>query len=121
EAGATPGDANSSPIQIPQEQSQPVAVYGSPCKARDGEHIFVAWQFPDGDYHVTCKVFTRSGSLVRVLANNTLFSNTGMLTWDGLGQSGGYVSRGLYYIKWESRRSDGSKVMHRLFSVAVRD
>ncbi|NLO10817.1 MAG: lamin tail domain-containing protein [Candidatus Cloacimonetes bacterium] len=121
EEGATPGKINSSPAQIPEEQSQPVAVYGSPCKARDGEEITIAWQFPEHDYKISCKVFTRSGSLVRVLANNTLFPNTGMLTWDGRGQSGGYVSRGLYYIKWESRRSDGSKVMHRLFSVAVRD
>ncbi len=121
EAGATPGEGNSSPIQIPEEQSQAVAVYGSPCKARDGEEITIAWQFPEHDYKISCKVFTRSGSLVRVLANNTLFPNTGLLTWDGRGQSGAYVPRGLYYIKWESRRSDGSRVMHRLFSVAVRD
>jgi len=119
--GATPGQINSSPVQVPPDQSSPIAVYGSPCKARDGEQISVSYQLADAQNRVTCQVWSRAGHLVRVLADNTLLPNTGVLSWDGRDSAGRFVSRGLYYIAWESRGLSSKKALRKRFSIAMRD
>ena len=118
--GATPGLVNSSPVEVPPGQSKPVAVYGSPCQARAGEQISVSYQLQDSQNRVDCAVWSRAGQLVRVLADNTLLPNTGVLSWDGRDANGRYVPRGLYYISWTSRGLSSGKEIYKRFSVAMR-
>lgn len=120
-AGATPGQVNSSPVSVPPGQNSPVAIYGSPCKARAGEQIRVSYQLPDAQNRVSCYVWSRAGHLVRVLSENSLLPKTGLLSWDGRDQNGRYAPRGLYYVSWSSRGLDSKKEINKRFSIAMRD
>ncbi len=119
EDGATPGKENSKPHQVPQSQKKAVEVFGSPAKIRAGEYIYVSFKFADPQSKVSCKVWSRAGNLVRILAANISLEATGELIWDGRDAQGRYVPKGLYYINWISVSASGKK-HERQFSVAVR-
>ncbi|HPV15361.1 MAG TPA: lamin tail domain-containing protein [Candidatus Cloacimonadota bacterium] len=118
ESGATPGRENSKPHQVPDTQKRAVEVFGSPAKVRAGEYISVSFKFNEPQSKVSCKVWSRAGQLVRVLAANSSTEATGELIWDGRDSQGKYVGRGLYFISWHSVSSSG-KQHERQFSVAV--
>lgn len=119
DAGATPGRENSKPHQVPDTQKRAVEVVGSPAKVKAGECITVSFKFGEAQSKVSCKVWSRSGQLVRVLAANSSAEATGQLLWDGRDTTGKYVRRGLYFIAWHSVSASG-KHHERQFSVAVR-
>ena len=119
ESGATPGRENSKPHQVPDSQKRAVEVFGSPAKVKEGECITVSFKFAEAQSKVSCKVWSRSGQLVRVLAANSSEEATGQLIWDGRDSAGKYVRRGLYFIAWHSVSASG-KHHERQFSVAVR-
>ncbi len=119
ETGATPGRENSKPHQVPDTQKRAVEVFGSPAKLKAGEWITVSFKFAEAQSKVSCKVWSRSGELVRVLAGNISTEATGQLIWDGRDSRGKFVHRGLYFIAWHSLSASG-KHHERQFSVAVR-
>lgn len=119
-SGATPGRENSSPGSVPPQQTASVAVYGSPCDFKTGEEISIAYQLKNEANYISCKVYSRSGHLIRILANNQLLSQSGTLVWDGRNQNGKSVPRGIYYIQWHSRAQAGKKELSKRFSIAVR-
>ncbi|MBP7206038.1 MAG: hypothetical protein KBA54_05915, partial [Candidatus Cloacimonetes bacterium] len=57
--------------------------------------------------------------LVRILADYTMITAEGMLTWNGMTSTGRIAPRGRYYISWESRPTDGTKTFRRQFSAVV--
>lgn len=119
ESGATPGRENSKPHQVPDTQKRAVEVFGSPAKLKAGEYISVSFKFDEPQSKVSCKVWSRAGQLVRVLAGNSSTEATGELIWDGRDSKGKYVNRGLYLISWHSVSASG-KHHERQFSVAIR-
>ncbi|HAN41000.1 MAG TPA: hypothetical protein DCQ12_03655, partial [Candidatus Cloacimonas sp.] len=100
-------------------QKRAVEVFGSPAKLKAGEYISVSFKFDEPQNKVSCKVWSRAGQLVCVLAGNSSTEATGQLIWDGRDSKGKYVNRGLYLISWHSVSASG-KHHERQFSVAIR-
>lgn len=117
-SGSTPGKANSQSVPVPEYQNS-VRVEGSPCNPQNGETINLVYKLDSAQSRVNCRVYDLSGCLVRILADYTMITAEGMLTWNGMTSTGRIAPRGRYYISWESRPTDGTKTFRRQFSAVV--
>ncbi len=120
-SGATPGRINSQPQNLPPEFTGQLKLQGSPCKAKAGESISIFHRLQHPENKVNCRVFSRGGSLVRVLADNLTLPSEGVVHWDGKDSRGKFVPRGLYFIVWESRSSSGGKLQRQQLSAVIYD
>ncbi len=118
--GATPGEANSAAAP-PPDFSGTLKLTGSPCNPRNGASISLLYNLETPSSQVNCNVYDQAGRKVRVLADNQAISAQGSIVWDGKDNAGKYVPRGLYFILWESRASNGGKILRRQFSAALYD
>lgn len=119
-AGATPGLPNSQSVAPPQIDGI-LKLTGSPCSPRNGENIQIIYNLGAETSAVSCKVYDRAGNQVRVLAESAAIPAQGALAWDGRGNAGKILPRGLYVILWESRAGSGGKTLRRQFSAVLTD
>lgn len=117
-SGSTPGRENSQPF-VPPDVADGISIYGSPCNPLKGEHISVSYKLESSPGKVNCKIYDQNGLLVRVLADHASLAQEGSLLWDGRLANGKPAPRGRYYILWESRSPDASKLLRKQLSAVV--
>ena len=117
--GASPGEQNSSPVQISLPDAGSIALSGSPCKPNAGERISIAYNLLAESNVISCNVFDLRGKKQISLANNSPAGKSGALYWDGRKQDGSLAPRGLYYIVWESNAQGGGQKLRKQLSAVI--
>jgi len=119
--GGTPGLPNSTAPNVPIPEIGKIQLTGSPCKAKAGEIITIAWHLPNPANRISCSIFDLRGSKVRTLADYATVNESGVLYWDGRKQNGSLAARGLYIILWESQSTTGGKVLQKQLTAVISD
>ena len=63
--------------------------------------------FDQPGYAGTLKVFDTEGRMIRKLANNELLGTEGAFNWDGTGDHGRQLRRGMYFLFFEVTHPEG--------------
>ncbi len=117
-SGSTPGRQNSQ-AAIPPDLADGIKISGSPCNPLQGEQLTVSYKFENPPGKVNCRIYDQSGLLIHILADQASLPQEGSLLWDGRLKNGKPAPRGRYYILWESRSSQSSKLLRKQLSAVV--
>ena len=120
EIGGTPGLPNSSMPQTELPDLGKVVLSGSPCNAKAGEKISLAYNFPSATNRITCNIYDLNGRKISTVADYALVNAAGVLYWNGCKQDGNFAPRGLYIVLWESQNAGGGKIMRKQFTAVLK-
>jgi hypothetical protein len=120
EIGGTPGLPNSSMPQTELPDLGKVVLSGSPCNAKAGEKISLAYNFPSATNRITCNIYDLNGRKICTVADYALVNAAGVLYWNGCKQDGNFAPRGLYIVLWESQNAGGGKIMRKQFTAVLK-
>jgi hypothetical protein len=120
EMGGTPGLPNSIMPQTELPDLGKVALSGSPCNAKAGEKITLAYHFPAENNRISCHIFDLNGRKICTIADYSLVNASGFVHWNGCKQDGSFAPRGLYIILWESQNAQGGKIMRKQFTAVLK-
>jgi len=120
EIGGTPGLPNSILPQTELPDLGKVTLSGSPCNAKAGEKITLAYNFPAETNRISCRIFDLSGRKICTIADYSLVNASGFVHWNGCKQDGTFAPRGLYIILWESQNASGGKIMRKQFTAVLK-
>jgi len=118
--GGTPGLPNSIMPQTELPDLGKVVLTGSPCDAKAGEKIALAYNFPSATNRITCNIYDLSGRKICSVADYILVNAAGVIYWNGCKQDGNFAPRGLYIILWEAQNADGGKIMRKQFTAVLK-
>ncbi|HQM04016.1 MAG TPA: lamin tail domain-containing protein [Candidatus Cloacimonas sp.] len=118
--GGTPGLPNSIMPQTELPDLGKVVLTGSPCDAKAGEKIALAYNFPSATNRITCNIYDLSGRKICSVADYALVNAAGVIYWNGCKQDGNFAPRGLYIILWESQNAAGGKIMRKQFTAVLK-
>ncbi|MEN6445856.1 MAG: lamin tail domain-containing protein [Candidatus Cloacimonas sp.] len=120
ERGGTPGLPNSTIPSSELPDLGKVTLSGSPCNAKAGEKITLAYNLLAASNRISCKVFDLSGRKICTIADYALVNNSGFVYWNGCQDNGNYAPRGLYIILWEAQNAKGGKIMRKQFTAVLK-
>ncbi len=106
---ATPGEENSQ-IQIEEEQLSAISISPkefSPDNDGVDDFLTIHYNFSQGGFVASVKIYNQRGGQVKDLVNNELCGFSGSFFWDGLDENGGRLGMGYYIILIEAWNSDG--------------
>lgn len=69
----------------------------------------IDYSFVNNGYLATVNIYSDKGILVRKLQRNTSIATNGTFNWDGLNDAGHKSKVGIYIIKFDAFRLDGTK------------
>jgi len=100
---ATPGYVNSQYLQVPETdktfETWPETI--SPNNDGYQDELYIQYQFNKEGYVLNAIVYDLAGRKIKQLVSNYLAGTNGELSWDGLGESGNLLSKGIYIIYFE--------------------
>jgi hypothetical protein len=116
---ATPGRYNSQQIGTKQNGQ---LILGHPefSPDQDGYRDFleIHYELPEPNMLVQADIFTLNGQLVKHLSYNEVFSNKGVLIWDGSTEYGAIAGGGIYILEFSAFSTDPSVFFNRRLSFA---
>ena len=77
--------------------------------SRYDDFITINYEFPTAGFVVNTTIYDASGRAVRYLQKKSLASPRGYFRWDGLGEKGIQLPKGIYVIYNEIFGTDGRK------------
>lgn len=109
---ATPGGVNSASIPNVEieEQFEFVEKVFSPNGDGDKELMVLGYSLEKSGYVANIDIRDVGGFLIKSLKNNETLSASGLITWDGIDESGKLANIGMYIIIGEAFHLDGDVV-----------
>lgn len=118
----TPGQPNSQNVDVEAGYDDVLRVEPeafSPNGDGTDDVCVIYYNMPREGYTATLRLFTPSGQLVAVIADNVLLAKQGYLTWDGTTSRGGTAQIGIYALVMQATHPDGKAMKKKLPVVVV--
>ena len=123
--GASPGYKNSQAINnsiLQQEKYFELSnQLFSPNNDGYEDQLIINYKLPKEDFLATIKIFNLSGNFIKELCNNESLGRSGILVWNGLGNSGEELLLGPYIILINTFHPEGRVYSQKLLAYLVEE